>query len=125
MPRRTNNKPMPVAKAPPPAAAPKPMPMPKPMPAPLQQAPSVTDSIKQGFSFGIGSAIAHNMVNRVFGKPESATPAPTTPLPTTPITTPQQDKMYELYYQCMEKNDKNVNCSDILKTDLLKTDLLN
>lgn len=116
MPRRTNNKPMPVPKtlssaaAPPPAAPPK---------APLQQAPSVTDSIKQGFSFGIGSAIAHNMVNRVFGKPESA--LPTTPLP----TTPQQDKMYELYYQCMEKNDKNVNCSDILKTDLLKTDLLN
>jgi hypothetical protein len=113
MPGRTNNKPMPVAKAPPPAAAPKPMP--KPMP--LQQGPSVTDSIKQGFSFGIGSAIAHNMVNRVFGKPESAlptTPLPTTPLPTTPITTPQQDKMYELYYQCMEKNDKNVNCSDIL-----------
>jgi hypothetical protein len=102
---------MPVAKAPAPkpAAAPKPMPMPKPMPAPLQQGPSITDSIKQGFSFGIGSAIAHNMVNRVFGKPESA--LPTTPVPT---TTPQQDKMYELYYQCMEKNDKNVNCSDIL-----------
>jgi hypothetical protein len=115
MPRRTNNKPMPVPKtlssaAAPPPAAPRPMPSaPKPMPAPLQQGPSVTDSIKQGFSFGIGSAIAHNMVNRVFGKPEPA--LPTTPLPT---TTPQQDKMYELYYQCMEKNDKNVNCSDIL-----------
>lgn len=97
MPRRTNNKPMPVAaqpKAPPPAAAP-----PK---APLQsQAPSVTDSIKQGFSFGIGSAIAHNMVNRVFEAPQ-------------PITKPAPDKMYELYNQCMEKNDKNVNYSDIL-----------
>jgi hypothetical protein len=123
MPRRTNNKPMPVPKTLSSAAAPPPAAAPKPMPAPLQQGPSITDSIKQGFSFGIGSAIAHNMVNRVFGKPESA--LPTTPLPTTPITTPQQDKMYELYYQCMEKNDKNVNCSDILKTDLLKTDLLN
>ncbi len=102
MPRRTNNKPMPVPKtlssaaAPPPAAPPK---------APLQQGPSVTDSIKQGFSFGIGSAIAHNMVNRVFGKPEAPQP----------ITKPAPDKMYELYNQCMEKNDKNVNCSDILK----------
>jgi hypothetical protein len=97
MPRKTNNKPMPVAaqpKAPPAAAQPK---------APLQsqQAPSVTDSIKQGFSFGIGSAIAHNMVNRVFEAPQ-------------PITKPAPDKMYELYNQCMEKNDKNVNCSDIL-----------
>ena len=111
MPRRTNNKPMPAPKtlssaAPmPAAAAPKPAAA-APKPMPLQQGPSITDSIKQGFSFGIGSAIAHNMANRVFGKPESATPAP---------TTPQQDKMYELYFQCMEKNDKNVNCSDILK----------
>lgn len=98
MPRRTNNKPMPVAaqpKAPPPPAA-------APPKAPLQsQAPSVTDSIKQGFSFGIGSAIAHNMVNRVFEAPQ-------------PITKPAPDKMYELYNQCMEKNDKNVNYSDIL-----------
>jgi hypothetical protein len=115
MPRRTNNKPMPKP-APPPAAAPKPSAAPPPVaaPKPLQQGPSITDSIKQGFSFGIGSAIAHNMVNRVFGKPESATPAPTTPVTPVPSATPQQDKMYELYFQCMEKNDKNVNCSDIL-----------
>jgi hypothetical protein len=102
MPRRTNNKPMPVAKVPPPAAQPKAPPPAAPPKAPLQsQAPSVTDSIKQGFSFGIGSAIAHNMVNRVFEAPQ-------------PITKPAPDKMYELYNQCMEKNDKNVNCSDIL-----------
>lgn len=91
---------MPVPKTLSSAAAPRPMPS-----APLQQAPSVTDSIKQGFSFGIGSAIAHNMVNRVFSKPEAPQP----------ITKPASDKMYELYNQCMEKNDKNVNCSDILK----------
>lgn len=100
MPRRTNNKPMhkPAHKpAPRPAAAPPPA-----APHALQQGPSVGDSIKQGFSFGIGSAIAH----RIFGKTE--TPAPTV----TPV--PQQDKMYELYNQCMEKNDKNVNCSDLL-----------
>jgi len=104
MPRKTNNKPMPVAKAPPPPAAqPKAPPPAAPPKAPLQsqQAPSVTDSIKQGFSFGIGSAIAHNMVNRVFEAPQ-------------PITKPAPDKMYELYNQCMEKNDKNVNCSVIL-----------
>jgi hypothetical protein len=114
MPRRTNNKPMPVAKVPPPAAQPKAPPPAAPPKAPLQsqQAPSVTDSIKQGFSFGIGSAIAHNMVNRVFSKPEAPQPI-TKPAPIT------SEKMYELYNQCMEKNDKNVNCSDILKTDIL------
>ena len=94
MPRRTNNKPMPKPAAPKPAAQP-----PK---VPLQQGPSISDSIKQGFSFGIGSAIAH----RIFGKTET----PVTPVP----PAPPQDKIYELYFQCMEKNDKNVNCSDLL-----------
>jgi hypothetical protein len=94
MPRRTNNKPMPKPPAPKPAAQP-----PK---VPLQQGPSISDSIKQGFSFGIGSAIAH----RIFGKTETTAP----PVP----PAPPQDKIYELYFQCMEKNDKNVNCSDLL-----------
>ena len=88
MPRRTNNKPIP-----------KPAPMPPKVP--LQQGPSIGDSIKQGFSFGIGSAIAH----RIIGKTETTVP---------PVPSPPQDKIYELYFQCMEKNDKNVNCSDLL-----------
>lgn len=96
MPRRTNNKPMPTP------APPAPKPPASPKPHALQQGPSISDSIKQGFSFGIGSAIAH----RIFGKTE--TPAPPVP----PV--PPQDKIYELYFQCMEKNDKNVNCSDLL-----------
>ena len=91
MPRRTNNKPMP-------APSPRPMP-PAPKPHTLQQGPSISDSIKQGFSFGIGSAIAH----RIIGKTETTVPP-----------APPQDKIYELYFQCMEKNDKNVNCSDLL-----------
>jgi hypothetical protein len=92
MPRRTNNKPMPA-------------PAPAPKPHTLQQGPSISDSIKQGFSFGIGSAIAH----RIFGKTETTVPPVTTVPPA-----PPQDKIYELYFQCMEKNDKNVNCSDLL-----------
>jgi hypothetical protein len=91
MPRKANNKPMPSPRPMPPAPKPKP-----------HAAPSISDSIKQGFSFGIGSAIAH----RIFGKTET----PVTPVP----PAPPQDKIYELYFQCMEKNDKNVNCSDLL-----------
>ena len=100
MPRKANNKPMP-------APSPRPMP-PAPKPHALQQGPSISDSIKQGFSFGIGSAIAH----RIIGKTETTVP-PVPPVP--PVTpAPPQDKIYELYFQCMEKNDKNVNCSDLL-----------
>ena len=98
MPRKANNKPMPKP-APKPAA---PKPAAQPPKVPLQQGPSISDSIKQGFSFGIGSAIAH----RIFGKTETTVP------PVPPV--PPQDKIYELYFQCMEKNDKNVNCSDLL-----------
>ena len=98
MPRRTNNKPMP-------------KPAPAPKPHTLQQGPSIGDSIKQGFSFGIGSAIAH----RIIGKTETTAP-PVPPVPHVPPVppAPPQDKIYELYFQCMEKNDKNVNCSDLL-----------
>lgn len=31
------------------------------IPAPLAQAPSMFDTMKQGFSFGVGSSIAHNI----------------------------------------------------------------
>ena len=103
MPRKANNKPMP-------APSPRPMP-PAPKPPAPHAAPSISDSIKQGFSFGIGSAIAH----RIIGKTETTAP-PVTPVPPVPPVPPvtQQDKIYELYFQCMEKNDKNVNCSDLL-----------
>jgi hypothetical protein len=114
MPQRKNNKLLPPAKLPPPPA--------KPIFNPQQQvsqSPSMMDSIKHGFSFGIGSSIAHNMVNKIFNsndKPSTDKPHIDKPSIDKPsIDKSSIDKMYELYNKCLEKNDNNVNCSDILE----------
>lgn len=94
-----------------------PLPMQTPSPGP---APSMFDGIKQGFSFGLGSALAHSLFK-------------TTPTPTpTPIPIPNEiikkeeiinepkittDKMYELYNKCVEKNDNNIDCNIILQSN--------
>ena len=73
--------------------------------------PSMVDNMKQGFGFGIGSAIAHNLF-RTNNKEE-------TPKKNEPITEPKlsNDKIYELYNKCLEKNDKNIDCTTILQNN--------
>ena len=71
------------------------------------QPPSISDSIKQGFSFGIGSAIAHNLfrskdVNKDVNE--------------TKLTT---DKLYEAYNKCLEENNNNIDCTIILQNTTL------
>jgi hypothetical protein len=56
------------------------------------------DNIKQGFSFGVGSAIAHNLFKT-----------------RTTTTTTTQESMHDLYNKCMEKNDSTVNCNVYLE----------
>jgi hypothetical protein len=68
------------------------------------QAPSMMDTMKQGFSFGVGSAIAHNIMNSIF-RPAPA-PAPT-PTP--------KESMHDLYNKCIEKNDSAINCNVYLE----------
>ena len=81
---------------------------------PLQnQPPSMVDSIKQGFSFGVGSSIAHNMVNSIFGsknKDENINKKEVSD--ETKLTT---DKIYEIYNKCLEKNDNNIDCNAMLQ----------
>ncbi len=83
-------------------------------PTPLQnQPPSMLDSIKQGFSFGVGSSIAHNMMNSIFGsknKDEHINKKEVSD--ETKLTT---DKIYEIYNKCLEKNDNNIDCTLILQ----------
>jgi hypothetical protein len=50
---------------------------------PQQQ--SFLNTVKEGFSFGIGSSIAHNIVNRVFG---SSSPAATSSSPAATSSSP-------------------------------------
>ena len=77
---------------------------PVPIPVPKQsQQHSMSDSLKQGFSFGLGSSIANNMIHSIFHKTEKVEP--------------NLDKMYDLYNKCLEKNDKHIDCNFILQKD--------
>jgi len=69
---------------------------------PGNENPSLFSSIKQGFGFGIGSSIAHNIF-------DSKPARPLAPLP------PVIDKITE-FKQCMEKTYNNYEeCAPILK----------
>jgi len=83
------------------------------IPSLQNKSPSMLDSIKQGFSFGVGSSIAHNMMNSIFGsknKDENINKREVSD--ETKLTT---DKIYEIYNKCLEKNDNNIDCTVILQ----------
>ena len=67
--------------------------------APL--APSMFDTMKQGFSFGVGSSIAHNL----FGNKNKEEVVNKKETPVEPKL--HADKIYELYAICLDKNDNN------------------
>ena len=75
--------------------------------APL--APSMFDTMKQGFSFGVGSSIAHN----IFGNKNKDEVVNKKETPVEPKLS--ADKIYELYAICLDKNDNNIECSKILE----------
>ena len=84
--------------------------IPAPAPSPsASHSPSMLDSMKQGFGFGIGSAIARNLFN-TNNKDETPKKNEITIEPK--LT---NDKIYELYNKCLEKNDKNIDCAIILQ----------
>ena len=113
MPRSTNSKLSQTKQnIPPPRRAPSPAHMPSSTNTPLKsnsEPPSMVDSMKQGFGFGVGSAIAHNLF-RTNNKDESPKKNEIT---TEPKLT--NDKIYELYNKCLEKNDNNIDCKIILQ----------
>ena len=115
MPRSTNSKSSEKKQnIPPPRRTPSPLNVPSPVssnvPSPSQP-PSMVDSMKQGFGFGIGSAIAHNLF-RTNNKEE--TPKKSEPINESKLT---NDKIYELYNKCLEKNDNNIDCTTILQNN--------
>ena len=72
---------------------------------PGNEQPSLFSSIKQGFGFGIGSSIAHNIFDSKEAKP----------MPPLPPMRPVIDKTTE-FKQCMEKTYNNYEeCASILK----------
>lgn len=94
--KQTNSKPtIPPPKSTIPAPAPSTHSAQAPAPKSSIQGPSMMDTIKQGFSFGIGSAIAHNLF-----KPRAMT---------------TQESMHDLYNKCIENNDITINCNVYLE----------
>jgi len=72
---------------------------------PSNERPSLFSSVKQGFGFGIGSSIAHNIFDSKEAKP----------MPPLPPLSPVIDKTRE-FKQCMEKTYNNYEeCAPILK----------
>jgi hypothetical protein len=72
---------------------------------PGNENPSLFSSMKQGFGFGIGSSIAHNIFDS----------KPAKPLPPLHSLPPVIDKITE-FKQCMEKTYNNYDeCALILK----------
>ena len=103
---------------PPPRRAPSPLPSPLPShsssPLPSyssSQSPSMVDSMKQGFGFGIGSAIARNLFD---SNKKDETPKKNEITNEPKIT---NEKIYELYNKCLENNDKNIDCTTILQNN--------
>ena len=97
-----------------PRRAPSPAPIPSSTNTPSHspsQPPSMVDSMKRGFGFGIGSAIAHNLF-RTNNKEESPKKNEITNEPK--LT---NDKIYEVYNKCLEKNDNNTDCTTILQNN--------
>jgi hypothetical protein len=114
MPRTATNRPN--SKTPAPKYSP-PLPRaPSPSPAPIQSSsPSMMDTMKQGFAFGVGSSIAHNIFDskpNSKNKDENINKNEITNEPK--LTT---DKMYELYNKCLENNDRNIDCTTILQNN--------
>jgi hypothetical protein len=69
------------------------------------EGPSFFSTVKQGFGFGIGSSIAHNIFDSKEAKP----------MPPMPPLHPVIDKTTE-FKQCMEKTYNNYEeCAPILK----------
>jgi len=82
---------------------------------PLQsQPPSMFDTMKQGFSFGVGSSIAHS----IFGpKNKDENVIKKEASNETKLTS---EKIYEIYNKCLEKNDNNIDCNVMLQNIINK-----
>jgi hypothetical protein len=82
------------------------------VPTPLQASqPSFMQTVKEGFSFGVGTSIARNVVDRLFGS-NSQSIVSTPPAQTTSIPKPPQVSSIEpigedqlLYHKCMQEGD--------------------
>jgi len=88
------------------------LPIPKPLtPLPLYKPPTLTDTIKQGFGFGLGSAVAHRAVDS-FMSPKTTEHLIVQQAPRE--YTPVIEKKCNSIKNQFEKCNINLSCSDEL-----------
>jgi hypothetical protein len=89
------------------------LPVHKPLtPLPLYKAPTLVDTIKQGFGFGLGSAVAHRAVDSFMGS--RTVDSLNSPKESQKIYTPCIEKKCDIIEKEFEKCNINLNCSDEL-----------
>ena len=83
------------------------------VPAPLVAKPSMLQTVKEGFSFGVGSSIAHTMVGRLFGSSSQIHPQ----APTAPVDSCYKERrdyetciLNEDIYRCNDKQETYTLC---------------
>ena len=92
-----------------------------PRPTPVESSnPSFMQTVKQGFSFGVGTSLARNMVDSIFGSSGASGPSvpSTTPVPvpasasaSAPLKPPTVGSIepigedQQLYHKCMQEGD--------------------
>ena len=74
-----------------------------------QSSPSMFDSIKQGFGFGIGSSIANKAVNSIFNSNDKKD------IKADKDYNLIENKIYDLYNKCLENNNNDIDCNHILE----------
>jgi hypothetical protein len=81
--------------------------------------PSMIDSMKQGFSFGLGSSVAHNVVDSIFKSKDTNKniDSNNSHIDSNNKSNVTTAKMYELYNKCLEENDIDINCINILENN--------
>lgn len=80
---------------------------PPPIQLPPQQAPTLFDSVKQGFGFGIGTSIAHS----IFGGSSEENNKPTS-------TGTAKAPFIDEFLKCMERTENNIEeCKQLLMND--------
>ncbi len=85
----------------------------------VSQPPSFTQTMKEGFAFGTGTAIARNIVDRVMAPNPSSTqptPQPTTQ-PTTqpPKVSPTCETLYNEFDRCVRERIPEESCQASLE----------
>ena len=82
-----------------------------------QSSPSMFDSIKQGFGFGIGSSIANKAVNSIFNSNDKKdnTNTDTNTIKADKDYNLIENKIYDLYNKCLENNNNDIDCNHILE----------